>query len=69
MKNMSVGDVMLIVKDSAPRCRWSLGQVTELFHDKHGKVRSVELKALRGVLRRPIAKLRVVVTATKEMKY
>ena len=49
-----------------PRHRWPLGRITELFHDKHGVVRSVELKTAGGILKRPIKKLCVIVPAAQK---
>ena len=55
--NLSVGDVVLIQDDNAPRSTWSIGRVTEVETDKLGCVRAVVLRTAMGVLRRPIHKL------------
>ena len=51
---------MLIVDNSLPRSKWTIGRVVETFTDKHGPVRTVNttlLKTSTTVLKRPISKL------------
>ena len=57
-RNLSVGDIVLVVDDSSPRCLWPLGRVLEVFPNKHdGCVRVERLKTKSGSLLRPINKL------------
>ncbi|XP_043222648.1 uncharacterized protein LOC122381925 [Amphibalanus amphitrite] len=56
-KNLSVGDVVLVVDVNSPRCRWPLGRVLEVFPDGEGLVRSAMVKTASSVLKRPISKL------------
>nr|CAB3263157.1 uncharacterized protein LOC104265735 [Phallusia mammillata] len=65
-KNFAVNDIVLLVDDSTPRGRWPMGRVLNIFHDKNGIVRSVEVKTSSGVLKRPVAKLCVIVPAETE---
>ena len=54
-RNLSVGDIVLVVDDSSPRCLWPLGRVLELFPNKHdGCVRVARVKTNSGPLLRPI---------------
>lgn len=55
--NVNIGDIVLIVNNSAHRGSWPLGRVIKTVPDKNGLVRSVEVKTKTGVLYRPISKL------------
>ena len=57
-RNLTVGDIVLVVDDSSPRCLWPLGRVLEVFPNKHdGCVRVARVKTKSGPLLRPINKL------------
>ncbi|XP_068674720.1 uncharacterized protein [Montipora foliosa] len=57
-RNLSVGDIVLVVDDSSPRCLWPLRRVLEVFPNKHdGCVRVARVKTKSGSLLRPITKL------------
>ncbi|XP_031425669.1 uncharacterized protein LOC116220856 [Clupea harengus] len=56
-RNLSVGDIVLVVDPTAPRGSWPLGRVLETKPDARGLVRSVKLKTKTSVLERPITKL------------
>jgi hypothetical protein len=56
-KNLSVGDIVLVVHPTAPRGSWPLGRVLETKPDARGLVRSVKLQTQTSVLERPITKL------------
>ncbi len=56
-RNFSVGDIVLVVDDSAPRNSWMLARVIETIPDKKGFVRQVRIKTKANILERPITKL------------
>ncbi len=56
-KNLSVGDVVLIIDESSPRNSWVLGRIMKVFPDKKGLVRRVLVKTKTNTLERPIDKL------------
>lgn len=56
-RNFSVGDIVLVVDDSAPRNSWMLARVIETIPDKKGLVRQVRIKTKTNILERPITKL------------
>ncbi|XP_044182749.1 uncharacterized protein LOC114952001 [Acropora millepora] len=57
-RNFAVGDVVLVLDESLPRCSWPLGRVIEVFPNRSdGLVRSVRLKTTSSVLVRPVNKL------------
>ena len=56
-KNLTVGDIVLVVDPTAPRGSWPLGKVLETRPDGRGLVRSVKLQTKTSVLERPITKL------------
>ncbi|XP_077968353.1 uncharacterized protein LOC120334750 [Styela clava] len=55
--NFKVDDMVLLVDESIPRGRWTVGRVINTFADKHGLVRSVLVRTGTNVVRRPITKL------------
>ncbi|XP_077971456.1 uncharacterized protein LOC120339392 isoform X2 [Styela clava] len=55
--NFKVDDMVLLVDESIPRGRWTVGRVINTFPDKHGLVRSVLVRTGTNVVRRPITKL------------
>lgn len=56
-RNLSVGDVVLIIDENVPRCHWPLGRVDHVKLSQDGLVRSVTLKCGNSVLNRPVSKL------------
>ena len=57
-RNLQVGDVVLMLEDSAPRGFWPLSRITNVFPGSDGRVRSVEVKTASGaVYHRPTAKV------------
>ena len=63
VKNVQVGDIVLIVEDSSPRGSWRLGRVTEVHPGKDGLVRSTTIEMGdaclddKGKRARPLTKL------------
>ncbi|XP_077967957.1 uncharacterized protein LOC120326381 isoform X3 [Styela clava] len=55
--NFKVDDMVLLVDESIPRGRWTVGRAINTFPDKHGLVRSVLVRTGTNVVRRPITKL------------
>ena len=55
--NAQKDDLVLLVDDTLPRSRWSLGHILEVFPDKNGLVRTVLVKSQNTLLKRPITKL------------
>lgn len=60
-RNVKIGDVVLIADSSAPRNSWMIGKIINVFPDKGGVVRSVELKTATSTIKRPITKLCMLV--------
>ncbi|XP_049433246.1 uncharacterized protein LOC125889377 [Epinephelus fuscoguttatus] len=56
-RNFILGDIVLIVDDSAPRNSWVIGRVTEAVPDRRGLVRQVKIKTQTSVLSRPVTKI------------
>lgn len=59
-QNLSPGDVVMIVDDSAPRNSWVLGRVLQTLPDAKGLVRRVLIKTESNTLERPVEKLCLV---------
>lgn len=62
-RNLEVGDIVIIKDETTPRCDWPLAIVRETEKDKSGFVRAVKVKTQHSVLRRPVCKLVLVVSA------
>ena len=43
-RNIQLGDIVLVVDDSCPRCQWKLAKVVETYPGKDGLVRKVKLQ-------------------------
>ena len=56
-KNLSTGDVVMIMDESAPRSSWLLGRVSRIIPDANGLVRCVPVKTKTNTLGRPVDKL------------
>lgn len=56
-KNFAVDDIVLIADHSGPRNQWQIGRVKEVYSDKTGLVRRVQIKTKNGTLNRPVNKL------------
>ena len=61
-RNVMEGDIVLIV-ESNHKNSYCLGKVMNVHKDKQGNVRSVEVKTKDTILKRPIAKLCLVLEA------
>ena len=61
-RNVQVGDVVLLAENMQQRSKWVMGRVLETYPDKHGKVRTVLLKTSGSTMKRPIAKLCVILS-------
>jgi hypothetical protein len=56
-RNLTTGDIVLLVDENSPRCLWPLGRVVEAYPGKDGFVRTVQVKTARSILIRPVDKL------------
>jgi hypothetical protein len=43
VRNLQVGDIVLITDDDLPRCQWKLGRIHEVFPDCDGLIRKVKI--------------------------
>ena len=53
----AIGDLTLVIDEKAPRGRWPMGLVEEVFPDSNDHVRSVRVKTASSVCKRDIKKL------------
>jgi hypothetical protein len=56
-RNLSKGDLVLVVDECAPRGRWLMGRVTAVYPGRDGLVRTAHVKTKNSILLRPIRKL------------
>ncbi|KAK2561738.1 hypothetical protein P5673_015114 [Acropora cervicornis] len=57
-------DLVLVVDNTLPRCRWLLGRVTKVFPGEDARVRTAEVKTKTSRLIRPVTKLCLLEEAT-----
>ena len=57
VRNLRVGDLVIVAEFNLPRGSWKKGLVTEVFEDDLGCVRRVKLRTENGVLMRDVRKL------------
>ena len=67
-RNLQPGDIVLIQDILSPRGQWPLRKITKVFLDKYGMVRSVMLKSRGNLIKRPITKLCLLLSATENKK-
>ena len=65
-KNISVGDIVLLIDKDAPRSAWNMGLITEVYHGNDGLVRSVQVKTASGTYERPITKLTILLSSEEQ---
>ena len=56
-KNLTVGDLVLVIDPDAPRRDWKLGLTEAVYPGKDGLVRVVDVRTKGVVKRRPISRL------------
>jgi len=57
MKNLAVGDLVLIKEENLPPQQWIMGRVIEVHPGRDNRVRVVSVKTGKGVYKRPVVKL------------
>ncbi|XP_059918445.1 uncharacterized protein LOC132465721 isoform X2 [Gadus macrocephalus] len=60
-RNFTVGDIVLVVEESAPRGAWPIGRITDTMADPKGCVRRVRVKTQTNELEKPITKICLLV--------
>ncbi|KFD44814.1 hypothetical protein M513_14309, partial [Trichuris suis] len=61
-----VGDIVLIAEDNVAKCKWPLGRVVQKFPSHDGLTRTVQLKTIKGMVTRPVAKLHLLEAAEND---
>lgn len=59
--DLHVGDVVLIVDHSLPRCTWPRGRIQRVYPGPDGRTRIVDIETQGGVLRRPSSRVVLLV--------
>ena len=57
IRNIKIGDFVLLKSDNVPGRHWSLARITNAFPGRGNIVRTVELKTPKAVLVRPVGKI------------
>ena len=57
IRNIKIGDLVLLKPDSVPRSHWPLARIMNTFPGRDNIVRNVELKTPNAVLARPVHKI------------
>jgi hypothetical protein len=66
VRQLRVGDVVIVIDDQTPRGQWPLGPITAVFPEADGIVRSAMVRH-RGVeLQRPVVKLALLLPDEEE---
>ncbi|KAH8244619.1 hypothetical protein KR038_011098, partial [Drosophila bunnanda] len=55
-RDLRVGDMVVVKEDNFPSNEWRLGRVDAVFPGFDGRVRVVDIRTARGLLKRPVAK-------------
>ena len=57
---MKQSDVVLISEDNIPRVKWKLEKIMDTFPGKDGRNRTVRIQTKKGMINRPVQKLRLL---------
>lgn len=57
MRNVQIGDIVMVMNEITPRRNWPLGRIVNTFSDKVGLVRTVEVKTSKNTYVRPIKRI------------
>lgn len=57
MRNVQIGDIVLVINEITPRRNWPLGRIVNTFLDKDGLVGAVKVKTSKNTYVRPINKI------------
>ena len=69
MKNVSVDDVVVVREDGMVPTLWPLARVVRVYPGKDGLVRVVDVKTSKGVYKRPVTKLVVLLPSTVQAEF
>lgn len=61
VRNVAVGDVVILQEQGMVPTKWPLGRVKEVYPGRDGLVRVVSVKTPQGIYRRPVAKVAVLI--------
>ncbi|XP_074649826.1 uncharacterized protein LOC141904997 [Tubulanus polymorphus] len=67
-ENAKIGDVVLVADDNVKKADWRLGRIIDVHMGRDDLVRSVTVKTVKGVIRRPVQRLRLVESADDDEK-
>ena len=56
-RNLQVGEVVLLMSPDAPRGKWPLGRVLEVYPGEDGRVRVAKVQVGRNTLTQSVSKL------------
>jgi hypothetical protein len=62
-KEVCLGDVVIIIDETAPRNTWEKGIIHQLHPSADGKVRSASVRTASTIRKRPVSKLAILVPA------
>ena len=57
VRNLTTGDLVIVVDENSPRGRWPLGRVTRVLPGDDGRIRAAEVRTKSGTYVRPTVKL------------
>lgn len=65
-KNLEVGDIVVLKEDNMITTQWILAKVIEVYPGKDGLVRVATVKTAKGVYKRPVSKIAVLLSSESE---
>ena len=66
LRNLRVGDIVILREDSVLPTKWPLGRVTEVYPGKDELVRVATVKTHAGVRTRPVTKLALLLPSDQQ---
>ena len=59
-KNIEINTLVLIHEDNTPPMKWVLGRIIKIYPEKDGRIRVADVKTNKGLFRRPVHKLAIL---------
>uniref|UniRef100_A0A5S6R5S5 Integrase catalytic domain-containing protein n=1 Tax=Trichuris muris TaxID=70415 RepID=A0A5S6R5S5_TRIMR len=61
-----IGDIVLIAEDYVTKCKWPLRRVVQKYPGVNGLTRTVQVKTIRGMVTRPVARIHLLEAARED---
>ena len=68
-KNLEVGDIVLLKEDGMVPTAWPMARIVNVYPGKDSLVRVVSVKTVKGVYKRPVSKVALLLSSDSNVEY